>query len=139
APFDAGASMVTHLFNALSQMGHRGPGVVGVALANDRGIAGLIADGVHVHPIIIDIAHRAKSGAAGRLFLVADAMSQTGTDLTEMTLNGRTITRADGALRLADGTLAGADLDMIDAVTFMNAKIGVPLEEVLRMASLYPA
>jgi N-acetylglucosamine-6-phosphate deacetylase len=66
-------------------------------------------------------------------------MSQTGTDLTEMTLNGRKITRADGALRLADGTLAGADLDMIDAVTFMNRKIGVPLEEVLRMASLYPA
>jgi len=139
AAFDAGASMVTHLFNAMSQMGNREPGVVGAALANDRVFAGLIADGIHVHPTSIEIAHRAKSGAAGRLFLVTDAMSQTGTDLTEMTLNGRKITRADGALRLADGTLAGADLDMIDAVTFMNRKIGVPLEEVLRMASLYPA
>ncbi|MCY1563022.1 N-acetylglucosamine-6-phosphate deacetylase [compost metagenome] len=66
-------------------------------------------------------------------------MSQTGTDLKTLTLNGRTITRADGALRLADGTLAGADLDMIDAVEFMHTRIGLPLEEVLRMASLYPA
>lgn len=139
AAFAAGASMVTHLFNAMSQMGNREPGVVGAALANDSVFAGLIADGIHVHPASIDIAQRAKAGAAGRLFLVTDAMSQTGTDITEMTLNGRTITRANGALRLADGTLAGADLDMIDAVNFMNRKIGVPLEEVFRMASLYPA
>jgi N-acetylglucosamine-6-phosphate deacetylase len=66
-------------------------------------------------------------------------MSQTGTDLTTMTLNGRTITRSEGALRLADGTLAGADLDMIDAVNFMHTTIGLPFEEAIRMATLYPA
>jgi len=130
--------MATHLFNAMSQLGNREPGVVGAVLGNDAVHAGLIADGIHVHPASIEVALRAKRGP-GRIFLVTDAMSQTGTDIRTLTLNGRTITRADGALRLADGTLAGADLDMIDAVRFMHARIGLPLEEVLRMASLYPA
>ncbi|MHA6731126.1 N-acetylglucosamine-6-phosphate deacetylase [Devosia sp. A369] len=134
----AGASMATHLFNAMSQLGNREPGVVGAVLTGDTVWAGLIADGIHVHPAAIEIALRAKSGT-GRIFLVTDAMSQTGTDLKSLTLNGRTITRADGALRLADGTLAGADLDMIDAVEFMHSRIGLPFEEALRMASLYPA
>ena len=138
AAFAAGASMATHLFNAMSQLGNREPGVVGAVLTTDSVHAGLIADGIHVHPSAIQIALRAKSGP-GRIFLVTDAMSQTGTDLETLTLNGRTITRAAGALRLADGTLAGADLDMIDAVEFMHSRIGLPLDEVLRMASLYPA
>lgn len=138
AAFSAGASMATHLFNAMSQLGNREPGVVGAVLTADTVSAGLIADGIHVHPAAIQIALRAKSGE-GHIFLVTDAMSQTGTDLTTLTLNGRTITRADGALRLADGTLAGADLDMIDAVEFMHSRMGLPFEEAIRMASLYPA
>ena len=136
--FEAGATMATHLFNAMSQLGHREPGVVGATLMQGSVPAGLIADGIHVHPAAITLALRAKAGPA-RIFLVTDAMSQTGTDLRTLTLNGRTIFRADGALRLADGTLAGADLDMIDAVRFMHNRIGLPWEEALRMASLYPA
>ena len=138
AAFSAGATMVTHLFNAMSQLGNREPGLVGAALEAPPVFAGLIADGIHVHPSAISIALRAKAGP-GRIFLVTDAMSQTGTDLTTLTLNGRTITRSQGALRLADGTLAGADLDMIDAVVFMHERIGLPLDEALRMAALYPA
>lgn len=138
AAFEAGATMATHLFNAMSQLGNREPGVVGAVLAAPEVYAGLIADGIHVHPAAIRLALRAKAGA-GRIFLVTDAMSQTGTDLTSFTLNGRTITRAQGALRLADGTLAGADLDMINAVEFMHSTIGLTLDEALRMASLYPA
>jgi|TARA_A100001391_G_scaffold11984_1_gene7013 N-acetylglucosamine-6-phosphate deacetylase len=135
--FKAGASMVTHLFNAMSQLGNREPGLVGAALAN--GVwAGLIADGIHVDPATIGIALRAKTGP-GKIFLVTDAMSPIGTDMTGFTLNGREIVRADGALRLADGTLAGADLTMIDAVSYMHKTIGLDLDEVLRMASLYPA
>ncbi len=122
----------------MSQMGNREPGVVGATLDSPSAYAGLIADGIHVHPASIGAALRAKRGP-GRIFLVTDAMSQTGTDIQTLTLNGRTITRADGALRIADGTLAGADLDMIDAVNFMVDTIGVDLDEVLRMASLYPA
>ncbi len=138
AAFAAGATMSTHLFNAMSQMGNREPGVVGATLDSPTAFAGLIADGIHVHPASIGAALRAKRGP-GKIFLVTDAMSQTGTDIQTLTLNGRTITRADGALRLADGTLAGADLDMIDAVNFMVDTIGLDFDEVLRMASLYPA
>jgi N-acetylglucosamine-6-phosphate deacetylase len=138
AAFEAGASMATHLFNAMSQLGNREPGVVGAVLNHGSVHAGLIADGIHVHKAAIEIALRAKTGP-GRIFLVTDAMSQTGTDIETLTLNGRTITRVDGALRLADGTLAGADLDMIDAVEFMHSQIGLPLDEAIRMASLYPA
>jgi N-acetylglucosamine-6-phosphate deacetylase len=134
----AGATMVTHLFNAMSQMGNREPGVVGAALADGRLNAGLIADGIHVAPASIGVALRAKAGP-GRIVLVTDAMSVIGTDISSFTLNGRTIHRKDGALRLDDGTLAGADLTMIDAIRFMHRAIGLPLEEVLRMASLYPA
>lgn len=135
--FDAGASMATHLFNAMSQLGNREPGLVGTVL--EQGVwAGLIADGIHVDPATIAIALRAKMGP-GKIFLVTDAMSPIGTDMTSFTLNGREIVRKDGALRLADGTLAGADLTMIDAVRYMHRTIGVSLEEVLRMASLYPA
>ncbi|MGV8832112.1 MAG: N-acetylglucosamine-6-phosphate deacetylase [Devosia sp.] len=138
AAYAAGATMATHLFNAMSQIGNREPGMVGAMLSTPGVHAGLIADGIHVHPAAIELALRANSGA-GHIFLVTDAMSQTGTDLTELTLNGRTITRSGGALRLADGTLAGADLDMIDAVLFMHKTIGLPFEEAVRMASLYPA
>lgn len=138
AAFAAGASMATHLFNAMSQLGNREPGVVGAVLSHGNVHAGLIADGIHVHPVSIEIALRAKQGP-GHIFLVTDSMSQTGTDLKSFTLNGRTITRANGALRLADGTLAGADLNMIDAVNFMHKRIGLSFAEALRMAALYPA
>jgi N-acetylglucosamine-6-phosphate deacetylase len=138
AAVEAGATMVTHLFNAQSQIGNREPGVVGAALDLGALSAGLIADGIHVHPASIGIALRAKRGP-GQIFLVTDAMSPTGTDWTEFELTGQTVYRKDGALRLADGTLAGADLTMIDAIKYVHRTIGVPLEETLRMASLYPA
>lgn len=135
---EAGASMATHLFNAMSQITNREPGLVGAAIDSGRFFAGIIADGFHVDPATIRIAVKAKS-PPGRLFLVTDAMATIGTDMTSFTLNGRTITRANGRLTLDDGTLAGADLDMISAVRFMHRTIGVELSEALRMASLYPA
>lgn len=138
AAFAAGASQATHLFNAMSQMQGREPGVVGAALAAQHVYAGLIADGIHVHPTTIRLALAAKV-QAGHIFLVTDAMSQTGTDIQSFSLTGRTVTRADGALRLENGTLAGADLDMIDAIHFIHEEIGLTWEEALRMASLYPA
>lgn len=138
AAAEAGASVVTHLFNAQSQIGNREPGVVGAALDLPSISAGLIADGIHVHPASIGIALRAKRGP-GQIFLVTDAMSITGTDWQSFELTGRTVYRKDGALRLADGTLAGADLTMIDAIRYMHETIGLPLDEALRMASLYPA
>ncbi|MDP9589872.1 N-acetylglucosamine-6-phosphate deacetylase [Shinella sumterensis] len=134
----AGAQMTTHLFNAMSQLGNREPGMVGAALDLGHINAGLIADGYHVHPVSIGAALRAKRGP-GRIFLVTDAMSPLGTDMTSFFLNGREIFREGGRLTLADGTLAGADIDMASCIRFMHDTVGIDLEEALRMASLYPA
>ena len=134
----AGATLVTHLFNAQSQIGNREPGVVGAALDLGGLSASLIADGIHVHAASIGLALRAKQGP-GRILLVTDAMSPTGTDMETFELTGQTVYRKDGALRLADGTLAGADLTLPDAVRYLNRELSVPLAEALRMASLYPA
>ncbi len=135
---DAGASMVTHLFNAMSQISNREPGLAGAAIDTAALSAGIIADGIHVDPATMGIALRGKRGP-GRIFLVTDAMATIGTDMTSFTLNGRAIHRKDGRLTLADGTLAGADLDMISAVRFVHRTLGLDLAEALRMASLYPA
>jgi N-acetylglucosamine-6-phosphate deacetylase len=134
----AGASMVTHLFNAMSPLGHREPGLVGAALATSSIYCGLIADGFHVDPVTMNIALRAKSGP-GKIFLVTDAMSTIGTDDDGFDLNGRRVYRKDGRLTLADGTLAGADIDMLSCVRFVYEKLGLSLDEALRMASTYPA
>lgn len=135
---EAGATMVTHLFNAMSPLRHREPGMVGNALDTPGLHVGLIADGIHVDPVAIAIALRAKR-SPGHLFLVTDAMATLGTTIDSFTLNGRDIYRRNGRLTLADGTLAGADTDMISSVRFMHETIGLPLGEALRMASLYPA
>lgn len=134
----AGARLVTHLFNAMSPLAHRDPGLPGAALETGAAFVGLIADGIHVDPAAIAIALRAKNGP-GCIFLVTDAMATTGSDIEQFELNGRTIFRADGRLTLADGTLAGADLDMMAAVRFIHRNIGLELGEALRMAALYPA
>jgi len=143
ALFAAGASGVTHLFNAMSGLGHRAPGLVGAALEAPGVWAGIIADGCHVDPAALRIALRAKR-VPGRLFLVTDAMSLVGSDGDSLMLNGRTIRRhatpgTVSRLTLADGTLAGSDLDMATAVRFAVEHLDLELAEVLRMASLYPA
>lgn len=134
----AGASLVTHLFNAMSQLGNREPGLVGAALASPLLHCGLITDGFHVDPVTMRIALAAKQGPA-RIFLVTDAMSTIGTDASGFDLNGRSVYRRDGRLTLADGTLAGADVDMHSCMRFVHERLGQPLVEALRMASLYPA
>lgn len=135
---DAGASAVTHLFNAMSQMQNRLPGLVGTALDDGRISASIIADGIHIAKATLRVALRGKQGP-GKIFLITDAMATIGTDLQSFSLNGRTISRENGRLSLEDGTLAGADLDMISAVRFVHQTLGVALEEALRMAALYPA
>ena len=138
AAADAGARGVTHLFNAMSQLGHRAPGLVGAALDCGDLWAGLIADGHHVHPAALRVALRAKQGP-GRLFLVSDAMPPAAGGGDTFTLGGRTVTRRCGRLTLPDGTLAGSDLTMDRAVRFAVEHLHQPLAEALRMASLYPA
>jgi N-acetylglucosamine-6-phosphate deacetylase len=136
--FAAGASCVTHLFNAMSQLGNREPGLVGAALASGEASAGLIADAVHVHPESIRTAWKAKTGP-GRIFLVSDAMAVAGSDLTEFELGGRLIKRKNGILTLADGTLAGADLDLAKAVRTMVEKVGIDIACALQASTSIPA
>ncbi|MEM1078874.1 MAG: N-acetylglucosamine-6-phosphate deacetylase [Pseudomonadota bacterium] len=136
--FDAGARCVTHLFNAMSQLGNREPGLVGAALSSGTVSAGLIADAVHVHPETIRAAWRAKA-APGRVFLVSDAMAVAGSDATEFELGGRLIRRRNGILTLSDGTLAGADLDLATAVRVLVEKVGIDLAEALAAATRIPA
>jgi N-acetylglucosamine-6-phosphate deacetylase len=138
AAADAGARGITHLFNAMSQLQHRSPGVVGAALDHGGLWCGIIADGHHVHPAALGSALRAKRGP-GRLFLVTDAMPTAGHDGDVFYLNGRKVTRRGGVLTLEDGTLAGSDLTMDAALAYAVGHLGVSLEEALRMASLYPA
>lgn len=135
---EAGARMVTHLFNAMSPLTHRAPGMVGAALDTGSLSAGLIADGFHVDPAAIRVALAAKR-APGRIFLVTDAMATIGSDLTRFELNGRAIRRNGGRLTLEDGTLAGADIDMAASVRFLVRDVGVPLDTALSMASAHGA
>ena len=134
AAITAGARCVTHLFNAMSQLGPREPGLVGAALTQPVH-AGLIADGIHVAPETIRIA---MAAVPDRLFLVSDAMATAGSDLSEFQLNGRRILRKDGRLTLVDGTLAGADLTLPRAVGVMIG-LGTPVAVALAMASARPA
>ena len=143
ALFAAGATGVTHLFNAMSGLGHRAPGLVGATLETPQVWASLIADGCHVDWTALRIALRAKRGP-GRLFLVSDAMSLVGSDRDSLVLNGRSIRRhavpgAVSRLTLEDGTLAGSDLDMGTALRLAVQHLDLPLDEALRMAALYPA
>jgi len=136
--FDAGARCATHLYNAMSQASSRAPGLVGAALDHGAAFSGLIADGIHVHPAMIRSALAAKRGP-GKIFLVSDAMATAGSDITSFTLNEREILRKDGRLTLKDGTLAGADLTLPQAVAYLVNAVGVPLADALAMASSVPA
>jgi N-acetylglucosamine-6-phosphate deacetylase len=138
AAFRAGARMVTHLFNAMSQLGNREPGLVGAALDAEEVSAGLIADGIHVAPATMRAALAAKRGVDA-LFLVTDAMAVAGTDLTEFALNGRRILRRGGRLTLEDGTLAGADIDFAGAIRVLVHAVGLTVPQALRMATAAPA
>lgn len=136
AAFEAGLSGVTHLFNAMPPLAGRAPGLLGAALLDRAVWCGLIVDGHHLHPASLQLALRMKPG---RCFLVSDAMSPVGTDIEEFVLDGRKVLVRNGRLETEHGVLAGACLDMSLAVRTCLAQSGLPLEEVLRMASTYPA
>lgn len=133
----AGATGFTHLFNAMPPLEGRKPGPVGVALASANTWAGLILDGIHVHPLSARAAFAAKS--ARKLTLVSDAMSTVGATSPSMSLFGEQIEVRDGALRTASGTLAGAHLDLAHAARNAMAMLGASPSEALRMTSLTPS
>ena len=132
-----GLSGFTHVFNAMSPLGSREPGVVGAALSDTSSWCGIIVDCHHVHPATVSIALRAKP--RGKLYLVTDSMATVGSDTKSFELYGKTIRERDGRLVNHEDRLAGSAISMIDAVRATHEVVGVPLDESLRMASLYPA
>lgn len=137
AATDAGATMATHLFNAMSSFNHRNPGAIGAVLTDDRLVAGLIADGVHAHPKSVDLAIRAKGVA--RIALVSDMMSAAGMPPGTYTLGGQSVQTDGLSARLADGTLAGSVLTMDAAVRNVVEWANVTPAEAIRMATEIPA
>ncbi|RIA44469.1 N-acetylglucosamine 6-phosphate deacetylase [Hephaestia caeni] len=134
---DAGLTGFTHLFNAMSQLANRAPGMVGAALEDDSTWAGIIVDGHHLHPATVRVAVRAKR--ADRLMLVTDAMPSVGSAAPTFELQGRTIRREGDILRGDDGVLAGSTLTMAGAVANMIAQGRVSLRTAVTMASATPA
>lgn len=134
---DEGLSGVTHLHNAMPPMQARQPGIVGTALSDPRLTAGLIVDGIHVDPAIVRATFAAK-GADG-IALVTDAMPTVGVARDSFQLLGKRVDLRDGRLTSADGTLAGAHLDMASAIRVAVTRAGVALDDALRSASRTPA
>lgn len=127
--FDKGVHTVTHLFNAMSPVHHRDPGLPGAAFLSDKVFASIIADGIHVDYNMISIT---KKIMKERLYLVSDAVE-------ENTEGAYKHIRQNDRFILHDGTLSGAKLSLFEAVRNCVSYAGIPLEEALRMASAYPA
>ena len=137
AALDHGLRGFTHLFNAMSPLKSREPGAVGAALDDPRAFCGLIADGRHVDPVTMRVAWRCKG--PGRLMLVTDGMPSVGMADKQFMLQGQPVRVVDGVCANADGTLAGSDLDMAQAVRNASAMLGIGLEVAIQMASASPA
>jgi N-acetylglucosamine-6-phosphate deacetylase len=133
----AGVRGFTHLFNAMPPIQGRHPGPVVAALADPDAWCSIIADGVHVHPAMLQLIVQIKR--PGKVLLVTDAMPPSGTDATSFTLFDRKILRDSGRLVTEDGILAGADIDMATSVRNCVELLHLPIEDSLRMGSLYPA
>jgi len=127
---------ITHMYNAMNPPAARAPGLVAAALLSDR-YAGVIVDGHHVHPAMLRLLLATKD--ASRIILVSDSMSVAGTDQASFMLQGRRILRRDGKLVTEDGTLAGADLSLAQAVRNAVSMLGVSLASAILMASANPA
>lgn len=135
AVFDAGASLLTHLFNAMPPVHHRSPGVIGAAGEKEEVSAELICDGIHVHPSAVRMAFRLFPG---RICLISDALRCCGMPDGSYDLGGQEVVLKDGAACLADGTIAGSAVNLFDCLR--NAvRFGITEEEAILAATLNPA
>ncbi|MDH5923078.1 N-acetylglucosamine-6-phosphate deacetylase [Vibrio splendidus] len=134
--FESGITFATHLFNAMTPMVGREPGVVGAIYDTPEVYAGIIADGFHVDYANIRIAHKIKGE---KLVLVTDATAPAGADMEYFIFVGKKVYYRDGKCVDENGTLGGSALTMIEAVQNTVEHAGIALDEALRMATLYPA
>lgn len=135
AAFDAGASHLTHLFNAMPPIHHRKPGTIGAASENASVVAELICDGLHVHESSVRMAFKLFPD---RICLISDSLRCCGMPDGDYTLGGQEIRLSGGVARLLDGTMAGAATNLFDGMR--NAvRFGVPKEAAIRAATIVPA
>lgn len=135
AAFDAGATQLTHAFNAMPGFAHRAPGPIGAALERPGVALELIADGIHVHPVVVAGLFRM---APARVALITDAMSAAGFGDGDYRLGALQVTVRDGAARLDSGSLAGSTLTL-DAAIRTVVEAGIPLEDAVLAATATPA
>jgi N-acetylglucosamine-6-phosphate deacetylase len=137
AGFDAGIRSVTHLFNAMSRLDHREPGLPGAALADERVTSGIIPDGLHVHPGLVALVRRTVGPE--RLAVVTDAVAALGVAPGRHSLAGREVLVDETACRLPDGTLAGSVIGLEAAVRNLAEYAGCSLDEARLAATTVPA
>ncbi|SMY16013.1 N-acetylglucosamine-6-phosphate deacetylase [Photobacterium aquimaris] len=130
-----GLTMATHLYNAMTPLGSREPGVVGY-IFDKKPHAGIIVDGIHASFPSVRIAHEMLGE---QLFMVTDAVAPAGTDMTEFDMAGLQAYVTDGKCHYKDGTIAGSAVTMIQGLNNLIDHVGLSREEALRMATLYPA
>jgi len=133
---NAGANGIVHCYNGMRGLHHRDPGVVGAGLVNSDSYVEMIADGHHVHPVAIDVAHRC---CGSRMTLVTDAMSATGMPDGDYALGEYTVQVKQGVVTTDSGGLAGSTLTLLGAVKNIQQWLNLPLEQAWLMASLTPA
>lgn len=137
AALDAGATVGTHLFNAMRGLHHREPGPVAALLEDPEAHVELVADGVHVHPAALRLAARGKPR---RIVLVTDAMAAAAADDGDYRLGRLTVEVREGVARLAGtGAIAGSTLTMAAAVRYAVQVVGLPIEDVVHAATAAPA
>jgi N-acetylglucosamine-6-phosphate deacetylase len=137
AAVDAGAGLVTHLFNAMAALDHREPRLAGVGLADSRLLVSVIADGLHVHPLVLELVRRS---APARVVLISDASPAAAAPPGRYALAGVTIEGGtDGAVRTADGRLAGSSLTLDEAVRRWASLTGATIAEAIRAGGELPA
>ena len=134
----AGARMFTHLFNAMRPLNHRDPGVIAAALAPSPAFAAIIPDGVHVHPTILNLAYRAR-GRDGMILVTDKVVLANTANASSASVGSSPATIRDGAVRLADGTLAGSIISMLDGVRMMVQNTDATIADAAVMASTNPA
>lgn len=134
---EEGVRYLTHAFNAMPGIHHRAPGLLAAALLDPRVTIELIADGVHVHPAVLEMAVRLKG--VERVVLVSDGTRAVGMPDGEYDLGGQQVRLSRGKMTLPNGTIAGSAQPLLAGIRFMTEVVGRPLHEAVRMATLNPA
>lgn len=134
--FAAGATHLTHLFNAMPALHHRKPGVIAAAAEAEQVSAEIISDGQHVHPAMVRLAFRLFG--AERMVLISDSLRCCGMPDGEYELGGQQVFLKDGIARLADGTIAGSATNLYECM-LRAISFGIPAEDAVRAATYNPA